>query len=458
MAKLEDISDIATPLEDISDIASPVSNTAAAKPGYFQSIGNAWKTNEQQIAPELRKTAAEDVSKGTMNTLFNPLGSIHAMGTIAGAVGKDIAAPITEIPAVKNLLAYLGQKTNAGTVPAAPYPGMTNTMNMGTPQNNPDAAATIGQMVNQHPTIARLAGDVANIAGLATLPSVANSLAGGAVEKASASVGEGLQDAAARMQGTKVKIGIPEMKQGASNDLYKKYGVFGNADQVQQQWQSQITDKYSQLKDAIASGAQDPANNIDLNKILNDAKTNSFKGKSSLQAVQLNDAIDELTGQLKAAYGEDLPPIDLAEAQQLKQYIGKSGDWLSKSGSMSGNPDAAISGQAHNAIYDAMKTGIEEAEPSGVVKDLNNSLSEMIPMERAASKQVLVSNRKNPISLDDYIGGLASVASAAHGNIGPALLTAANMATKSPTVARGLYNLGDLLKGQSKSIGQMLNK
>ena len=63
-------------------------------------------------------------------------------------------------------------------------------------------------------------------------------------------------------------------------------------------------------------------------------------------------------------------------------------------------------------------------------------------MERAASKQILVQSRKNPISFDDYVGGIASVASAAAGNLAPAALAGVNMATKSPNVAKGLYNIG----------------
>jgi hypothetical protein len=276
-------------------------------------------------------------------------------------------------------------------------------------------------------------------------------------------LGEGLQNAAARIQGTKVKVLTPEMKKGASNAQYKKYGVFGNAEQVQKQWHGKIQDLATQLKEKINSVEFDPNNpetRINLVQVINRAKQKTLEG-SRINKNALSKVADDVANELETTYGLDFNKapaisnnVDLAESQLLKQEVGKHGDWLSHNGKIAANQDATNKAAFYNTLYNELKVELENKGPEGI-KQLNKQLSEIIPMERSAAKQVLVQNRKNPLSLDDYIGGLATAGSALHGNLFPAAVAIGNAASKSPNVAKGMYKLGKLMKGESGIVGSL---
>lgn len=253
-------------------------------------------------------------------------------------------------------------------------------------------------------------------------------------------------DLAGRIQGTKVKILSPEFKKGAANKLYTKYNVFGTAKQVQKKWKQKITDTYSKVRQKIEKSdtALDPDNYTFVNDIFEQAEKTAVKyGKSPTGTIAVKKELSKLRDIFDEAYPDG--KIDLVTAQLEKQVTGKKGDWLAKSGQISGNANATISSQAHNTLYDALKKVVENKGSPGI-RELNKQLSEMIPMERAASKQVLVADRKNIIPIDDYIGGLAVATSAASGNLLPALVAGANVATKSHLVAKGLYGAGKGMK------------
>lgn len=258
--------------------------------------------------------------------------------------------------------------------------------------------------------------------------------------------GKAAKAAAGRVQGTKVKIGTPEFNKGAANKLYTKYGVFGNAKSVKKQWKTKIDAVAKQVREKITKSdtMADPDNYTFVDDIFSQAEKSAEKfGKSKTAVTEIKKELQKLRNTFDEAYPEG--KMDLLDTHTEKQFIGKKGDWLAEAGSRSGNPSAPVSAQAHNALYDAMKTVVENKGSPGI-KELNKQLSEMIPMERAASKQVLVSNRKNLIPLDDYIGGLAAASSAAHGNLLPAALMVGNIMSKSPLSARGLNFLGDIME------------
>jgi hypothetical protein len=255
--------------------------------------------------------------------------------------------------------------------------------------------------------------------------------------------GNSLKDAAARIQGTKVKINSPEFNSGASNDLYPKYDVFGNAAQVQDQWQGKIQDLAGQLKQTISQASNDPNNYVSRADIFDQARKNIAKYvKSNVGAAEVQGQLSKLEDKFDQAYPSGY--MNLADAQTEKQFVGKSGDWIAQAGKMSGDPVAGASAQAYNSLYDAFKNEIQNKGGPGV-KEINDQISDMIPMERAASKQVLVQNRKNPISLDDYIGGMWALSHAASGNVGPLAILGANMASKSPIVAKTLNTAGNFM-------------
>jgi len=295
----------------------------------------------------------------------------------------------------------------------------------------------VEKIAREHPRAATLAESALEIGG--AIPGLGKVVAP-LTRKISSEMGSALQGGAGRIQGTKVKVNMPEFKKGAQNEMYVKHDVFGNADKVQAQWQGKIDDTYGQLKTKIESAANDPENYASIDDIFSAAeKSAETYGKSKTSKAAIIRQLQSLKSEFEAAYPDGY--INILDAQAEKQFIGKKGDWLSRAGEISGNPEASLNAQAHNALYDALKINVEN-KGGPEIKGLNNQLSEFIPMERAAAKQKLISNRKNLISLDDYLGGLHAVTAAAAGNYVPATIVAANMASKSPTIASGLNRVG----------------
>lgn len=310
------------------------------------------------------------------------------------------------------------------------------------------AAKAVSGFLGQHPRASTLAETGVNLIG--AVP-VVKAISGGApaLGKAAASI---LEKGSARIQGTKVKINSPEFKKGAQNEMYPKHEVFGNAEKVRGQWQNKIEATSAQVKERIQNLPDVPENYASIDDIFNAAdKSAETYGKSNTAKAAIKNSLAKLKEEFQTAYPEGR--INILDAQSEKQVIGKKGDWLARSGEISGNPEAAVNSQAHNALYDALKINVENKGAPGI-KELNKQLSEFIPMERAAAKQVLVANRKNLIPLDAFIGGIHAVSAASHLNPLPALLTVATMGTRSPLVAKGLHAAAKGLKRASEPLGK----
>jgi hypothetical protein len=302
----------------------------------------------------------------------------------------------------------------------------------------------ISSFTEAHPRAATLAETALNLSSV--IPG--ERIIGGIAPKLGLGTSKALEKGAARIQGTKVKINSPEFKKGAQNEMYTKYEVFGNANKVREQWQNKIDDTYNQVKEKIQNLPDVPENYASIDDIFNSAeKSVDTYGKSPTARAAIKNSLEKLKEEFQSAYPDG--KINILDAQSEKQVIGKKGDWLARAGEISGNPEASINSQAHNALYDALKTNVENKGAPGI-KELNKQLSEMIPMERAASKSMLVANRKNLISLDDFIGGVHAASSAAVGNFAPAAIVGANILSKSPSIAKGMHVLGKGIKWASQ--------
>jgi len=435
-------------------IETPEIPETTKRPGYGQ-----------RVQSEIGKIAEESVdSKRKSPTLLN-----RALATAAGA-GRAMGAYVSNLPglyeagqAAQGAISKYGElpegfRGTLSKVSKLTAPGMMLS-EMGLTRKGYGAVKERSpEEVKNVLTLAELGAQfipaerIGSI-GVRAVPKIPSGVSG-----AVSGAGEELMTKAARMQGTKVKVNIPEMKKGASNEMYKKYGVFGNAKEVQGQWQGKISDISQQLKDKINSvefNRADPNSRINLAQVINRAKARAIAG-TRINKNSISSVADDISNELKSTYDLDLTKapaiannVDLSEAQLLKQEIGKHGDWLSHNGKITANQDATNKAAFYNTLYDELKNELENKGGPGI-RELNKQLSEMIPMERAAAKQVLVENRKNPISLEDYLGALAVAGSAAHGNILPAAVVLGNIATKSPSVAKGMYKFGKALSGEKK--------
>lgn len=418
-------------------------------PGYFSRVGSAFKSNIDEAQQEIKKTAQEDVEKNKVG----PLGALHTMGTIAGAAGKNLMAPVTEISPVKKLLGFLGQKTNSGTIPLAPLPGMTGSSRMGNPETNPDVVEEIGKLAAKYPTAARATGDVLNIAGI--VPAVAGTKAvvqsgANVVQK---NVPTSLENFATRNQNRQVKINSPEWNMGARPELNAKYGVIGKkAEDAAAHWESIKQPIFEALDKKIAGQLDNPDNITSLEEIRNNAKSVIQKSNADKDWKRIQiEAIDKRIGSpedmsgLYATYNNG--NIDILEAQKLKIRTGRDGAWYSTGKGAMNDADAPLKAQVSNALYDALKRNVEDKGSAGI-KELNKALSEIIPMQLAAEKRMMVDKRNNFTSLDDVIGAVGSLAAAGHGNFAPMLFAGGNIAAKSPLAGRAAYGLANAIRGQ----------
>jgi hypothetical protein len=385
--------------------------------------------------PQRFEEAKETSGGGLLGPVNAAVGeTVRTIGDVAGEAGKSATAilprPVRE---------FAGRQVGKLVSSAAETPGIKQ--GLGAFQKLPES------------TRYNL-GTSAGVAGLLPLTGPTIKSVGEAVKlgkEIKIGIGEGLEKGAARIQGTKVKINSPEFRKGAQNEMYTKHEVFGNAGQVRDQWQEKIKDTYNQVRERIQNVPDSPENYASVDDIFKAAeKAAETYGKSPTGTAAIKKSLASLRKEFDAAYPDG--KINLLDAQAEKQVIGKKGDWLARSGEISGNPEAAISSQAHNTLYDALKVNVENKGAPGI-RELNKQLSEMIPMERAASKQMLVENRKNLIPLDAFIGGIHSTTAAAGGNVLPALMTLGTLGTRSPLLAKGMYKIGKAIKGDKKLLG-----
>ena len=274
-------------------------------------------------------------------------------------------------------------------------------------------------------------------------------------------VGAAIKNAANRMENTSIKIMSKEQKQGANPENFGKYGLFGAPEAVHESAKAQISDAASKLRDVLETASADPVNNVNMSDIMLNVRNKMVSDNSMSKAEKRNllGALKSVGEEIEPPYlNEDKMPVpqNLLEAQLLKRYVGKKGDWLSSpNGGMMIDPAASEKSQVYNSVYDELKNKLENAG-GPEVKELNTKMSELIPLERAAGKRVLVASRNHPIDLKTFLGGLATVSSAAAGHYAPAALTVADIASRSPAVAKALYAVSESLdKGASPLVSNL---
>ena len=273
--------------------------------------------------------------------------------------------------------------------------------------------------------------------------------------------GSALKNAANRIENTTIKILAPEQRQGAKKESFGKYGLFGSAEAVQEGAKNQISSAASQLRNVLQTASSDPQNNVNMSDIMLNVRDKmvSDNSMSGVEKRNLLGALKSVGEEIETPYldADKMPiPQNLLEAQLLKRYVGKKGDWMaSPNGGMSVDLNASEKAQVYNSIYDELKNTLEGAG-GPEVKELNTKMSELIPIERAAGKRVLVSSRNHPVDLKTFIGGLSVAGAAAGGHLAPAAITLADFASRSPVLAKALYGAGQALdEGASPIISNL---
>lgn len=263
-------------------------------------------------------------------------------------------------------------------------------------------------------------------------------------------VAQGAENFAVRNQNRLVKINSPEWNKGARPETSIKYGVAGDkAEQAIPQWENIKKTIFESLDKKVAGKLNDPANITSVDEIKSKAIEAVNKSKlSELEKVKQINGIEKYfeDPDFKAAYPDG--KLNIVQANRLKIDTGRKGAWFSSGNGARVDPDAPIKAQVANAIYDGLKKTVENKGTPGV-KELNKALSEIIPMQLAAEKRLMVDKRSNFVSLDDVVGAVAALAEVSRGNLGPAAFAVGNAAVKSPAVGKAAFKISQALRGQS---------
>lgn len=258
---------------------------------------------------------------------------------------------------------------------------------------------------------------------------------------------------AERIQQTVLKPRAGDWNAGANIENIGKYKLQGNVDDVIQNADTQIKEASAALRRAISEG-QDGGATVDLSGAIDKAKTRLQKegGADLVDAMGPAFAKFRRWANIESERGgAELGKADLLSAQEFKQMMGSHGAWekTAAAKNMGISEGERYQSRAAQAVYLELKNAIESSAPDGV-KDLNKTLSDLIPIRNAAVYRKIVSDRNNPIGLSDMMSAMTAVG---NGPAGAAMLAATKF-TKSGMGARTMYSVANDLKRLSGAIDE----
>lgn len=241
---------------------------------------------------------------------------------------------------------------------------------------------------------------------------------------------------------TTIKPSLKDMKDGFRIANVYKHGLEGSLEETEQKLDDKFTTLSQQLSERISGSPE----KVDMLDMLDDA-TKSITGNKA-DSFGKNSHMEKAAEFLLNEINEIAPNgvVDLATAQKLKRGLGKLGAWeWGKT-----DPESSARETLANAVYSRLKKEIEDKAPEGV-REINQQLSELIPIERAVTRRIPIEARNSGLSLTDVIAGTSTAAGgmAAGGLPGMALGLggiAMNRARKSPVLAAKGYRLGQAIQ------------
>jgi hypothetical protein len=251
-----------------------------------------------------------------------------------------------------------------------------------------------------------------------------------------------------RIQQTVLKPRAGDWNSGAKIENIPKYGIQGGVDDVIKGADIKIKDASDKLREAIQSGADEGAT-VDLDAILDATKAKIKKtGRQDLVS-QIDPIFSEFRKWANVAgerSGQAGGKANLLEAQQFKQTVGAHGAWEKTAAGRSSKVQETFQSKAAQQVYLELKDAIEAAAPEGV-KELNKTLSDLIPIRNAAVYRKVVADRNNPIGLGDMLSAMTAIG---NGPAGAAMFGASKFTTKG-FGAKTMYSIAKTLKGLSES-------
>lgn len=230
---------------------------------------------------------------------------------------------------------------------------------------------------------------------------------------------------AKKIEQTLIRATDADIKDGFKVQNIFKYDLGGGLARTEQKTHALITNLSNQLKTIIAGGKV----KVNIRKILNDTAKEMLGNKAEFFGgnTRIAKTFQFLKQELKAISADGVVTLD--EAQKIKRATGKLGAWQYQVR----DPDANALEKVANSFYTKLKLEIERISP-GNVKEINQQLSELIPIETALIRRIPVAARNNILSLSDAITAIPVLL-----NSGNWWLFALNRLLKSGNVANVLF-------------------
>lgn len=281
-----------------------------------------------------------------------------------------------------------------------------------------------------------------------------------------AAVGEGVSALAKASKGTANHIIRTVLRPGKKGEiegfdpenLFKHKLVGKDIDEIGSKTGSKLKDLRGQLKSIEESGTAKGVD-IDIKKAVEDARRTLIGNKKinfhdREAAEKLFDKVE-----LDAWKASNGGKFSISDAMAYKTDTGAKGSWIKGALQRGANPDLAPQEEVYNAVYRKVKDAINTAVESsnlGDIKAINKQFEEVIPIANAVARRAGTLKGNMAVSPLELIlmgtGTAAGAISAITGDekgkrgiggvaAGLAMAGAAR-GLRSPTVARGLYKIG----------------
>lgn len=274
--------------------------------------------------------------------------------------------------------------------------------------------------------------------------------------------GQALQGVAANVQKRIIKPTRVDIRNGYKDEYIKKYKIFGSLSDSLNRTTTLLRDANQSLQRAIQKEGDAPRMTLTgtIEKLAEETKTgagdvSAFGGIGARQkAVQeIEDELGLLFGEVADDTGEKVPmwktrEMSFPELIQLKRAVGLKAAFEHDPLRSGPNPKEEI----YNRLYQLLKDETEKmAGPE--FREINRTISELIPVEQALIRRIPVAERQNAIGLIDTIsivGGMTTDPSAF-------LLTGVNQGFKTGLFSKALGAAGEKLDAAGAAVDSVYN-
>jgi len=380
------------------------------------------------------RSIAEGVTLGYADRIAARLESITGIGGKSGAYQENLKKEQAKTAEVPSEIAIPGQIAGAvaGTVAGAPIV-------RGAAAIGGAALPSVANAASKIPGVIKTALGAAGVGAVAgssqgdtpeqRTQNAATGAAAGAATGGTLAVGGKLFGAIGdKIMTSVIRPTARDIADGFSLDTIKKFDLGGSLNTTYTKTQAALGALSGQLREKLGKSTA----TIDLSKIVDQTEKELSTAAGKLKGFGANQKITSAIESLKKeaeTVGNDL---SIPDAQIVKQAAGSFGAW------QYGRPDpeSKASEVVFNAFYNKLKTAIENASPEGV-KEINQQLSKLIPVNNALIRRMPVADRNYALSLGDLVTLAASVS-----HPSGLALTGLNLAQKSGAVGNALSKFG----------------